>query len=42
MQQLIFGEITRNPDARALYDISEVIADKEWLRTADNFALYYM
>ncbi len=39
---LIFGETVRAPDVRTLYDVREVIADREWLETAENFDLYYM
>ena len=42
MKPLIFGETTRVPDVRTLYDMREVIADKQWLKTAENFELYYM
>ncbi len=31
-----------NPDIRELKDIEDVIFDKEWLKTAENFELYYM
>ncbi len=30
------------PDIRHLYDMKEVIYDKEWLKAAPNFELYYM
>lgn len=30
------------PDVRRLYDMKKVIYDKEWLKTALNFNLYYM
>ncbi|UZE93255.1 MAG: glucose-6-phosphate isomerase [Candidatus Nealsonbacteria bacterium] len=30
------------PDVRRLYDMKKVIYDKEWLKTAPNFKLYYM
>ncbi len=39
---LIFGETVRAPDVRTLFDMREVIADKEWLKTAENIELYYM
>lgn len=31
-----------NPDTRELKDIEDVVFDKEWLKTAKNFELYYM
>jgi len=31
-----------NPDVRELKDIEDVVFDKEWLKTAENFELYYM
>jgi glucose-6-phosphate isomerase len=31
-----------NPDTRELKDIEDVIFDKEWLKTAESFELYYM
>jgi glucose-6-phosphate isomerase len=37
-----FGEVTRNADIRKLYDIKDVIYDSEWLKSQDNFELYYM
>lgn len=37
---LIFGETIRAPDVRTLYDMREVIADRKWLDTAENFELY--
>lgn len=30
------------PEIRSLYDMKEVVYDKEWLKTADNIELYYM
>jgi glucose-6-phosphate isomerase len=30
------------PDIRHLKDMSTVVRDKEWLKTAENFELYYM
>jgi glucose-6-phosphate isomerase len=33
---------SKKPDVRFLYDMKEVIYDKEWLKTARNFPLYYM
>ncbi len=32
----------KKPDIRYLYDIKDVIYDKEWLKTAPNLELYYM
>jgi len=32
----------KKPDIRYLYDMKEVIFDKEWLKNAPNFELYYM
>mgnify|MGYP001043535082 CR=1 FL=1 len=31
-----------NPDTRELKDIEDVVFDKEWLKTAKSFELYYM
>lgn len=31
-----------NPDTRELKDIEDVVWDKEWLKTAESFELYYM
>lgn len=39
---LIFGETIRAPYVRKLYDMRGVVADREWLETAENFELYYM
>ncbi len=39
---LKFGDLTREPAIRMLYDMKEVIWDREWLRDADNRPLYYM
>jgi glucose-6-phosphate isomerase len=39
---LKFGDLTREPDIRMLYDMKEVVWDREWLRDADNRPLYYM
>ncbi|AFV24364.1 glucose-6-phosphate isomerase [Methanolobus psychrophilus R15] len=36
-----YGNI-RTPDVRMLYDMSEVLFDREWLRSAENMELYYM
>jgi glucose-6-phosphate isomerase, archaeal len=32
----------KNPDIRYLYDIKEVLYDKEWLKKSENFEIYYM
>jgi len=32
----------RKPDIRFLYDMKKVLYDKEWLKKAPNFPLYYM
>ncbi|MDD3245391.1 MAG: hypothetical protein PHF18_00740 [Methanosarcina sp.] len=42
MEPLIFGETFSIPDVRTLYDMKKVIADQDWLRTADNFDLHYI
>ncbi len=42
MQSLKFGEITRIADVRKLYDMKGVIYDKKWLKSQQNFELYYM
>ncbi|WP_440953881.1 glucose-6-phosphate isomerase family protein [Methanosarcina sp. Mfa9] len=39
---LQFGETIREPDVRLLSDMKDVLADKEWLRSAGDFELYYM
>lgn len=39
---LEFGGKRREPDIRRLFDMREVILDQEWLKTAENFELYYM
>ncbi len=39
---LYFGGEIRNPDIRMLYDMADVIYDKEWLDGAENIELYYM
>lgn len=33
---------TKKPEVRYLNDMKEVVFDKEWLKTAPNFELYYM
>ena len=42
MRELEFGGKTREPDIRRLFDMREVIFDKKWLATAEDFELYYM
>lgn len=32
----------KTPDIRYLYDIKDVIYDKEWLKNAENMEIYYM
>jgi glucose-6-phosphate isomerase len=39
---LEFGGKIRKPDIRRLYDMIDVIYDKEWLADAENRELYYM
>ncbi len=39
---LEFGSKRVKPSIRMLYDLKEVIYDREWLSKADNFELYYM
>ncbi|MBN2110382.1 MAG: glucose-6-phosphate isomerase [Methanosarcinaceae archaeon] len=36
-----YGHI-RTPDVRLLYDMKEVLYDREWLAQAENMELYYM
>jgi glucose-6-phosphate isomerase len=40
--ELEFAGKTREPDIRRLYDMSDVIYDKNWLAGAENVELYYM
>ncbi len=40
--ELEFGGRRREPDIRRLYDMSDVIYDKNWLKSAENIDLYYM
>lgn len=40
--ELQFGNTTRTADIRMLHDMDEVIYDKAWLKSKDNFELYYM
>lgn len=42
MIELEFGGERRSPDVRRLFDMSEVLYDREWLATAENVDLYYM
>lgn len=42
MEPLFLGETIRAPDARTLYDMREVVADRKWLETAENFELLYV
>lgn len=39
---LEFGGKRREPDIRRLFDMQEVVYDQSWLKTAENFELYYM
>jgi len=40
--QLEFGGKRQDPDIRRLFDMKEVIFDRDWLANAENFDLYYM
>lgn len=40
--QIKFGEIIKEADIRWLYDIKDVIYDKEWFKTQENFEIYSM
>jgi len=40
--ELEFAGKTREPDIRRLYDMSDVIYDKNWLAGTENVELYYM
>ncbi|TGC10985.1 glucose-6-phosphate isomerase family protein [Methanolobus halotolerans] len=40
--ELDFYGYIRTPDIRMLYDMKEVLYDKEWLSQAGNMELYYM
>lgn len=40
--QLEFGCKRQDPDVRRLFDMKEVIFDKDWLARAEDFDLYYM
>lgn len=37
-----FGGVERQPDIRMLHDMKEVVYDKEWFRSVEDFELYYM
>jgi len=39
---LEFGNMIVKPNIRMLYDLKDVLYDREWLLKADNFELYYM
>ena len=39
---LEFGDKTREPDIRRLFDMKDVIFDQSWLAGRENFELYYM
>ncbi|NMC10426.1 MAG: glucose-6-phosphate isomerase, partial [Methanothrix sp.] len=39
---LEFGSKRRKPDIRYLFDMKDVIFDRNWLEAADNIELYYM
>ena len=40
--QLEFGSKRQDPDVRRLFDMKEVIFDKDWLARAEDYDLYYM
>jgi glucose-6-phosphate isomerase len=40
--QLEFGSKRQDPDVRRLFDMKEVIFDRDWLAKAEDFDLYYM
>ena len=40
--KLTFGDVDRIADIRMLHDMDDVIYDRLWLDTTDNFELYYM
>nr|WP_321496568.1 glucose-6-phosphate isomerase family protein [uncultured Methanolobus sp.] len=40
--ELEFYGKTHSPDIRMLHDMDEVVHDQPWLRSQDNFELYYM
>ncbi|KGK98298.1 glucose-6-phosphate isomerase [Methanococcoides methylutens] len=37
-----FGGVERHPDIRMLHDMKEVVCDREWFDSVDDFELYYM
>lgn len=39
---LEFGKKSMEPDVRWLFDISDVLCDRDWAKTAENVELYYM
>ncbi|MEZ5334695.1 MAG: glucose-6-phosphate isomerase family protein [Methanolobus sp.] len=41
-KELDFHGNIHDPDIRMLHDMDEVVRDQEWLRSQDNFELYYM
>lgn len=42
VNEIKFGNISREADIRMLYDMEDVIYDQGWLKSADNTELYYM
>ncbi len=40
--QLEFGSKRQDPDVRRLFEMKEVIFDKDWLARAEDYDLYYM
>jgi len=42
MMELEFGGRTKEPDVRWLKDMADVVYDRKWLATAQDFELYYM
>ncbi|HWQ18282.1 MAG TPA: glucose-6-phosphate isomerase family protein [Methanotrichaceae archaeon] len=42
MMELEFGGKTKEPEVRWLSDMADVIYDRKWMATAQNFELYYM
>ena len=42
MRSLEFGDKSFEPSIRMLYEMKEVIYDREWLKDAENSELYYM
>ncbi|NYT19285.1 MAG: glucose-6-phosphate isomerase, partial [Methanosarcinales archaeon] len=37
-----FGGVEREPDVRMLHDMKEVVCDRNWFDSVDDFELYYM